>query len=57
MIVPQVCGWDLEAKYHLEGHKPPRPNRLEELLQIFIVMRINLLPCQAEFSGTESQTF
>ena len=57
MIVPQVCGWDLEAKYHLEGHMPPRPNRLEELLQIFIVMRINLLPCQAEFSGTESQTF
>ena len=57
MIVPQVSGQDLEAKNHLEGHIPPRPNRLEELLQIFIVMRINLLPFKAEFAGTESQTF
>ena len=57
MIVPQVSGRDLEAKNHLRGHMAPRPNRLEELLQIFIVMRINLLPFKAKFSGTECQTF
>ena len=57
MIVPQVSGRDLEAKNHLEGHIPPRPNRLEELLQIFIVMRINLLPFKAGFAGTEPPTF